>query len=864
MFKKILVTLLALALLFSATAFIVSAEEITIQASAMNTGRGEGQLIIYTPEYGAKTNTNEWGYEATVGSDHKVIAVGVNSASIPEGGFVLSGHDPSAGVGMKTWIKNNVKVGMYVYYNPNTLLVKVSDKPLDQDESAFYSSTTSFNSVNGTRTENAMIIYTSAKGSKTGTNEYGYEVSVSGEGLVLTIGGNNTAIPKGGFVVSGHEVAAAWLRANVQIGMSCTYDTAKKTVTFTLNEKTLQSGLESSLNAVYAEMEQSKANYLHMDYNAFETSYKAVQNELKKAVSAYKKDKKAAAFVSACDDIRTSIENLRLSICESVPVQYRAAWLRPSQKSAAEVDAYVEKLYQNGINTVCVEGIFSGCVIMNVPDGSLFEHNPSFSYDVLQAYVDACHKRGMECHLWMAIYHVASKNDPYYGKSLAKKKPQWLALNNKGNTDNEYDFYMIDPANEEAREYLISFYKYIFKNYDIDCFELDYIRYCNRTGSLDFGYTDAAIKGFQAAYSVSEKPTYNTTSSIWSKWVQYRKDCISEMVKEISETLRNTNPKIRLAADVVPNPDEAGATNYQDYLRWEEEGWIDVLHPMAYGDGFGTSIAKQVSKGGSRCAVAVGLGSFMETLGATDMVKQSIQDTQLGAIGDFYFEASAYLADQTGPALLKTAYRNAAIPPFLDSDQSIRELLTYMNAHIENIIVPFKGLTDSEAKAIKDAISAAITSVKDAKIGCDELAELQTLVRKVADKKAKTALETDLYRAEQLSCVIYKCKVSELLKEQKLPEPVSEPEVSEESVEESVEESEEEPADTSEESENAVADHSDETSEADNDSSEIAPDESEQTAQPDAVPVIAWVGVSVAVVAILALLIYFMYRKRKH
>lgn len=750
------------ALALTVLPFSAFAETVTVTASGVDTTRGSGQLIIYTPAYGAATNTNEWGYEAAVGSDHKVVSAGGNNLKIPEGGFVLSGHDSDEGAKMKTWVRDHVKAGMYVYYNPISLIVTVSTEPIDDNASAFYSVETALTGLNLPRYENNLIVYTPSKGRNTGTNEYGYEVVVR-NGLVETISGNNSSIPSDGFVVSGHGSAAEWLRTKVLVGMSCVYDASKKTVTFTMDDKSLIAGLKRSLALAVEARDKAKQDYLYMDYDAFDARKKDVEKQLNQAESDYKKSKNNSKLVEACNELRDAIRDLNSYVCESVTVQYRAAWLRPSQKSAAEVDAFVEKLHQNGINTLCVEGIFNSTVIMNVPEGSLFEHNPSFGYDVLQAYVEACHKRNMECHLWMSIFHISNIGGTNYMRSLARKKPEWLCKNNNGTTANANDFLMIDPSNKEATDYLISFYEYIVKTYDIDCFELDYIRYCDQT-DIDFGYTQAAVEGFQKAYNTDVTPTFNTKASWWNNWVQYRCDAISRFVEKLSGALKKARPDILLSADVVPKPETAKNINYQDYMPWVKNGWLDVLHPMAYGDGFDDSIRAQVREGGSLCMVAVGLGVFMEELDAQSMVDQAIADNLAGSYGDTYFEASSYLADKAGEALKKTVYRNDALAPFFDLSESIRTAIDYLADHATKVIKPAGGLTASELTAITEQTQALKESVKDGTMDGPTLQALNTVVRKLEDKKAYAALNKDLNRITMLATVYYKCSVSDLYK----------------------------------------------------------------------------------------------------
>ena len=67
--------------------------------------RGANQLIVYTPAFGYRTNTNEFGTEAIVTGDTVTSLSGADSL-IPAGGLVISGHGRA-----KKWINENIMVG---------------------------------------------------------------------------------------------------------------------------------------------------------------------------------------------------------------------------------------------------------------------------------------------------------------------------------------------------------------------------------------------------------------------------------------------------------------------------------------------------------------------------------------------------------------------------------------------------------------------------------------------------------------------------------------------------------------------------------------------------------------------------------
>lgn len=84
--------------------------------------RGSNQLIIYTPAYGYRTNTNEFGGEAIVNGNIVTALSGADSM-IPPDGLVISGHGNA-----KKWMNENLIVGAKVYVNKDakTLTVYVT------------------------------------------------------------------------------------------------------------------------------------------------------------------------------------------------------------------------------------------------------------------------------------------------------------------------------------------------------------------------------------------------------------------------------------------------------------------------------------------------------------------------------------------------------------------------------------------------------------------------------------------------------------------------------------------------------------------------------------------------------------------
>ncbi len=713
--RRLVAALLMLTLILPFCVCFASAKEVTVTANGFDIVRESGALVIYTPAHGDTTKTNTWGYEVIV-ENNKAVKFQVGDSKIPENGFVLSGHDEGeGGKNMGTWIKENIEVGDYVYYTPSGVIT-VSDKPIAAN--VFYSLSQSIIGVNVVRQVDSLVVYNKI-GLKTNTNEWGYEVVCEG-GVVTALGGNNNMVPHkaGSIVVSGHGKMVDWLKDNVKLGMSVTYDANAKTVTFAYDADACIAGMEIRVKDLEKSCEEAFARYDLIDRDAAEAAISELKAALDTAKADFKKSKDEAKLVEdskALDAQADEVENL---LVESRTVEYRGVWIRPTDTSAKQVEETVQKLYDAGINMISIETIYDCTMIMPMPEDSLFETNPKFRrFDLLQAYIDACHARGMELHLWLPIFYVGDSKSANINRSLGTKKPEWLSVSNTGKYTHQVEaagvegstLMMMDPSNEEACNYLLNTYKYILETYDVDGIQLDYIRYYNRTSSYDFGYTKEALDAFEAEYGV--RPTYDTKASYWNDWVKFRCNYISTFVKRMKSLIDEVAPGVLLGADVVPDPSESVQVNYQDYFTWLENKWIDILHPMAYAYGYEDAIKAQGERCGDNAFLAVGLGIFSAELGPADMQAQANFNTSIYCDGSVYFEASTYLKESTGEFLKNGVYRNEAITPTFDVEKGAKGQLEYAKKRISDIIIPAGGIDEAKGNEILSAIDALVATV---------------------------------------------------------------------------------------------------------------------------------------------------------
>ncbi|MBQ4316665.1 MAG: family 10 glycosylhydrolase [Clostridia bacterium] len=741
-FRNILVVFLLISMVLPMFMFSVTAKEITITANGINITRESGSLVIYTPDNGATTGTNEWGYEVII-EENVAVKYNKGNSSIPKNGFVLSGHnEDEGGKRMGDWIQENIKIGDYVNYTGDGV-VTVSDTPITV--SAFYTLTTALTGVNSVRYENNMIVYNKL-GKSTETNDWGLEV-VCTEGVVSSIGGNNNTVPnkQGSFVVSGHGTAVTWIRENVKLGMSVKYDEAKKTISFSYDDSAVIMGMELDIDNLWKEYDAAVKRYDNFNYASVKNAIEELENAVSTAKVDYRSSKDDMKLVEARDKAEKTAIDIRLQMSESRTAEYRGVWLRPTETSATKVDETVEKLYNLGINMISIETIYDCTMIMPMPDDSLFDTNPKFAhFDMLQAYIDSCHKRGMELHLWFPIFYVGNTGSANKNRSLGVKKPEWLSLSSNGKTIEDTEgYYMLDPANEDARNYLLNTYKYILEKYDVDGFQLDYIRYFTRTADFDMGYNEATLDAFEAKYGV--RPKYDTKASYWNDWVNFRCGYVDSFVLQMRKLIDDVAPGVLLGADVVPDPSESVSHNYQNYYTWLENKWIDILFPMSYGTGFDEAIVAQTNRCGEDAYIAVGLGTFMTEFGADTMQSQASYNTSVYTDGSVYFEATAYINKEVGEHLANGVYRNKAIAPAFDIKATAKAQIEYMKDRIKNVIIPLDGVAEAEGNKIISAADAFLTTLTDDGYGTNEYdAVLSAIKNSNADKVAIERMTKDL------------------------------------------------------------------------------------------------------------------------
>ncbi len=676
MTKRLAALSLAILLTFSiGNSFIARAadEEFSenFSVTEVNGKRAAVSVIVFTPEFGEKTGTGGQGAEFTVASDGKIIAVGNKNSDIPSDGFVLSFGPAKANQ------LPEINVGDYVYFDKDYNCVTV----VSENYSPFGESVLAYDAINATRAENKLIIYRDREETK--TNTWGVEAVVDANGIIVSVGGNNNKIPQGGFVISGVGNKKQPITDSCVLGYSAILDEKAKTITVSYTNENAYNSYELKWKEFESQINSATLSFADIDYKMVDESAKKLKSILQTIKSNLENDK-VHDFIRNGYLFDIESEKLKTALVPYIPVETRTVWLRiPTSANEATVKKTVNDIYEMGFNSVCIEVLFDSTMIMPMPEDSLFEQNPVFKgQDMLKLYTDEFDAVGIEVHAWVSCYRVGHDGSSNVGVSVGKKKPEWLNIdqNGKESVTNEYgNAYFLNPALPEVQEFLLKTYRYILENYEIDGFQLDYVRYPENS-TVNYGYDEYTKAQFKEKYGIEKVPTSSSQAG-WSDWCEFRASFVTDLVRKTGELIKEIRPDVLFSCDVAPGYESTKTKMCQDTETWLKEGLVDVIYPMAYGttDAVIKWTDNTVDLSGDGIQTVIGLRDN----GPETYREQIIAARKCGADGTAFFSYSQYVSGSYKDYIKNSVFSKEAICPSYNAKAAVIAQLD----HIKDTIV---------------------------------------------------------------------------------------------------------------------------------------------------------------------------------
>ncbi len=209
----------------------------------------------------------------------------------------------------------------------------------------------------------------------------------------------------------------------------------------------------------------------------------------------------------------------------------------------------------------------------------------SAGYDALADVIAKAHSGSprIEVHCWVTTQVIwGSGTPPSQPGHVFNLHPEYLMKNYAG-TNWIGEGYYLDPGHPDAARWNYTMATNIARNYNIDGFHWDYIRY----PAQDAGYNDTAIARYNAEFGLTGKP--DTTSAQFSTW---RRRQVTDFMRWVNADLLGIKPNLVISAAVFGSRSDAYTYRFQDWAAWNNEGLLDVAIPMIYSSDNATFTAR--------------------------------------------------------------------------------------------------------------------------------------------------------------------------------------------------------------------------------------------------------------------------------
>ncbi len=283
-------------------------------------------------------------------------------------------------------------------------------------------------------------------------------------------------------------------------------------------------------------------------------------------------------------------------------------------------------------------------------------------YDPLQFVLNVAHSKRLRVHAWVNLFNLGKHRD---GPLQARLGPPAVTRDNRGRSLLEYDKfrppgdeakwvtldtpgYWLDPGDPHVQDALAALIQELVSRYPtLDGVHFDFIRYpyavptvpgSRYSNGLDFGYGERSVARFAEETGLSAFVTKGNPP-VAQRWDDWRRDQIGRLLRRVRQRVRELRRDLILSAALLPWPDRAYQSAYQDWRRWLEEGVLDYGIVMNYNRD--SHLARYVSRQAvafrGRSKLFIGLGAYI-FLDQPDLLARQVRDAkEQGADGVVLF-----------------------------------------------------------------------------------------------------------------------------------------------------------------------------------------------------------------------------------
>ncbi len=299
-------------------------------------------------------------------------------------------------------------------------------------------------------------------------------------------------------------------------------------------------------------------------------------------------------------------------------------------------------------------------------------------FDPLGALIPLAHARGIEVHAWFNVYLTwSSASPPSDKKHILNRRPEWFMASMDGldMAKSPIDSVVktmaegryLSPGLQPVRDHLAALIRETAGRYPIDGVHLDYVRY----PGWNYDFHESVRRDFRNQHGLDPQAAVTGENGVdpqldlLGKWVEYRADQVSRLVRDVSAQVRRVDPRIRVSAAVKPNPEDAYHRFGQDWPGWLRDGAVDFVAIMSYAadrDIFLDAVRRAADSNNRRKVVA-GVGAHM--ISPEGAAEQITITRELGLLGFCVFSYGDCRDNSSLRESLKKTVRKGKTPlPF--------------------------------------------------------------------------------------------------------------------------------------------------------------------------------------------------------
>ncbi|GGJ45765.1 glycoside hydrolase family 10 protein [Deinococcus roseus] len=267
-------------------------------------------------------------------------------------------------------------------------------------------------------------------------------------------------------------------------------------------------------------------------------------------------------------------------------------------KNETEIKKLVQDARTLGLNALfaqvvrradcyCLKSTFPVTEDINVPKG----------FDPLEVLIREAHSAGLQVHAWVIVHAMTSSEvalprnplHPINAHGLDEFADTWLTFNNAGEALVSKDYYF-DLAHPGVVKFFADGLRSLAQNYALDGIMLDRIRYPDpvKISAPIWGYNPYSLSRYFRETGATRIPLPQDR-----KWMDWRRDQVSLLVKHLYLEVKNAKPSIWFSAATItygppPKTQEGFKTTrtyaevLQNWPQWLKEGFLELNVMMNY------------------------------------------------------------------------------------------------------------------------------------------------------------------------------------------------------------------------------------------------------------------------------------------